>query len=152
MLNCATIMGRLTADPELRVATTGREVCRFTVAVDRPGGDRVADFIRVICFGSTANFVEKHFRKGSMIALQGRIQTGSYTDSKGAKRYTFEVVAVEVSFWGSKAGGNPSTASGSPSLSGTAGQSEAEGISYYGNATAADFAEICIDDEDYVEV
>ena len=138
MLNCATIMGRLTADPELRVATTGREVCRFTVAVDRPGGDRVADFIRVICFGSTANFVEKHFRKGSMIALQGRIQTGSYTDSKGAKRYTFEVVAVEVSFCGEKKG----DAQPAPKV-----QSADEGTGYYSNAVPSDFDEIT-DDED----
>ena len=146
MLNCTTIMGRLTADPELRVATTGREVCRFTVAVDRPGGDRVADFIRVICFGSTANFVEKHFRKGSMIALQGRIQTGSYTDSKGAKRYTFEVVAVEVSFCGERRGDNPSTASGPPSLSGTVtGNVGLKG--YFSTAAPGDFDEIVGDEE-----
>ena len=166
MLNSATIMGRLTADPELRVATTGREVCRFTVAVDRPGGDRVADFIRVICFGSTANFVEKHFRKGSMIALQGRIQTGSYTDSKGAKRYTFEVVAVEVSFCGERRGDNPSTASGPPFppetgtlLSATqtfplTGESPFrtvkadEGVNgYYSTAVPGDFDEIVGDEE-----
>ncbi len=138
MLNSATIMGRLTADPELRVATTGREVCRFTVAVDRPGGDRVADFIRVICFGSTANFVEKHFRKGSMIAVQGRIQTGSYTDDRGAKRYTFEVVAVEVSFCGEKNG----DAQPAPKV-----QSADEGTGYYSNAVPSDFDEIT-DDED----
>lgn len=147
MLNSATIMGRLTADPELRVATSGKEVCRFTVAVDRPGGDRVADFIRVICFGSTANFVEKHFRKGSMIALQGRIQTGSYTDGKGVKRNTFEVVAVEVSFCGERRGDNPSTASGPPSLSGTvtgnAGLNE-----YFSTAAPGDFDEI-VGDEEY---
>ncbi len=147
MLNSATIMGRLTADPELRVATTGREVCRFTVAVDRPGGDRVADFIRVICFGSTANFVEKYFRKGSMIALQGRIQTGNYTDSKGIKRNTFEVVAGEVSFCGERRGDNHSTASGPPSLSGTVtgnvGLNE-----YFSTAVPGDFDEI-VGDEEY---
>lgn len=147
MLNSATIMGRLTADPELRVATSGKEVCRFTVAVDRPTGDRVADFIRVICFGSTANFVEKHFRKGSMIAVQGRIQTGTYTDSKGNKRSSFEVKADEVSFCGERRGDNPSTASGPPSLSGTVKADE--GVNgYYSNAVPGDFDKI-VGDEEY---
>ena len=147
MLNCATIMGRLTAEPELRVATSGREVCRFTVAIDRPTGDRVADFIRVVCFGSTANFVENYFRKGSMIAVQGRIQTGSYTDDRGKKIYTFEVVAGEVSFCGEKRGDNLSTASGPPSLSGTVKADE--GVNgYYSNAVPGDFEEI-VGDEEY---
>ena len=147
MLNSATIMGRLTADPELRVATSGKEVCRFTVAVDRPTGDRVADFIRVICFGSTANFVEKHFRKGSMIAVQGRIQTGSYTDGKGVKRNTFEIVAVEVSFCGERRGDNPFTASSPPSISGTAKADE--GVNgYFSTAVPGDFEEI-VGDEEY---
>ena len=147
MLNSATIMGRLTADPELRVATSGKEVCRFTVAVDRPTGDRVADFIRVICFGSTANFVEKHFRKGSMIAVQGRIQTGTYTDSKGNKRSSFEVKADEVSFCGERRGDNPSTASGPPSLSGTVKADEGVNC-YYSNAVPGDFDKI-VGDEEY---
>lgn len=145
MLNCATIMGRLTAAPELRVATTGREVCRFTVAVDRPGGDRVADFIRVICFESTANFVEKHFGKGSMIALQGKIQTGSYTDSKGVKRYTFEVVAVEVGFCGTSS----VSRSDSSLREGAREQSKDEGVNgYFSTAAPGDFDEI-VGDEDY---
>ena len=138
MLNCATIMGRLTAVPELRVATSGREVCRFTVAVDRPTGDRVADFIRVVCFGSTANFVEKYFRKGSMIAVQGRIQTGSYTDDRGKKIYTFEVVAGEVSFCGEKKG----DVQPAPKV-----QSADEGTGYYSTAAPGDFDEI-VGDED----
>ena len=138
MLNSATIMGRLTAEPELRVATSGKEVCRFTVAVDRPGGDRVADFIKVICFGNTANFVEKYFRKGSMIAVQGKIQTGSYTDDKGVKRYSFEIVAGEVSFCGEKKGdAQPASKV----------QSADEGTGYYSNAVPSDFDEI-EDDED----
>lgn len=140
MLNSATIMGRLTADPELRVATSGKEVCRFRVAVDRPGGDRVADFINVTCFGSTASFVARYFQKGSMIALQGRIQTGSYTDDRGVKRYTFEVVASEVSFCGEKRGDNPSTASVPPSLSGA--EKADEGTGYYSTAAPGDFDEI----------
>lgn len=155
MLNCATLIGRLTAEPELKTTSSGREVCAFQIAVDRsysPDGQRKADFITIVAWEHNAKFVADYFRKGQMIAVVGAIRTRSYEDKKGNKRTAFEVYATEVSFCGSKAGGNPSTASGSPSLSGTAGQSEAEGISYYGNATAADFAEICIDDEDYVEV
>lgn len=147
MLNSATIIGRLTADPELRVATSGKEVCRFRLAVERNGGDRVADFIRVICFGSTANFVEKYFRKGSMIGVQGKLQTGSYTDGKGVKRNTFEVVAGEVSFCGERRGDNPSTASGPPSLSGTVKADE--GVNgYFSTAVPGDFEEI-VGDEEY---
>ncbi len=146
MLNCATIMGRLTADPELRVATSGKEVCRFRVAVDRPTGDKVADFIPVICFGGTANFVEKYFRKGSLIAMQGRIQTGSYTDSKGAKRSTFEVVAGEVSFCeGKKGEGQPSP---SPRDTSPEGRGKEADTGYYSTAEPGDFDEI-VGDEEY---
>lgn len=142
MLNSATIMGRLTADPVLRVAVSGNEICRFTVAVDRPTGDRIADFIPVICFGSSATFVEKHFRKGSMIAVQGRIQTGSYTDKKGIKRSNFEIKADEVSFCGEKrpAGQSPTVPKE---------QSVDEGINgYYSTAAPDDFDEI-VGDEEY---
>ena len=80
-----------------------------------------------------------------MIALQGRIQTGSYTDDRGIKRYTFEVVAGEASFCGEKRGDNPSTASVTPSLSGT--EKADEGTGYYSTAAPGDFDEIT-DDED----
>ncbi len=105
MLNCAVIMGRLTADPELRQTPNGVSVARFTVAVDRSfaraGEERKTDFITVVAWRQTAEFVSKYFQKGSMIAVQGSIQTGSY-EKDGAKRYTFEVVADNVSFCGSK--------------------------------------------------
>lgn len=106
MLNCAVIMGRLTADPELRQTQSGISVTRFTVAVDRSfvkqGEERQADFIDVLCWRQTAEFVSKYFQKGSMIAVQGAIQTGSYEDKNGVKRRTFEIVADNVSFCGSK--------------------------------------------------
>ena len=138
MMNVAVIMGRLTADPELRVAVSGKEICRFTIAVDRPGRDKVADFIKVVCFDSTATFVSRYFHKGSMIALQGRIQTGSYTDDKGIKRYTVEIVPNEVSFCGEKKG----DAQPAPKV-----QNADEGTGYYSNAVPSDFDEIT-DDED----
>lgn len=152
MLNCVTLMGRLTAEPELRSTTSGKEVCAFCIATDRsysPDGKKT-DFINIVTWQQNAKFVADYFREGQMIALVGAIQTRTYEDKKGIKRTVTEVVAREVSFCGSKAGDNSSTASGSPSLSGTA-REEING--YYSNATAADFAEITIpDDEDYVEV
>lgn len=155
MLNCATLIGRLTAEPELKTTSSGREVCAFQIAVERSyslEGQRKADFITIVAWGHDAKFVADYFRKGQMIAVVGAIRTRSYEDKKGNKRTAFEVYATEVSFCGSKAGGNPSTASGPPSLSGTAVHKAAEVIGYYSNATAADFSEIYIDDEDYVEI
>lgn len=142
MLNCVVLIGRLTADPVLTVATSGTEICRFRIAVDRPTGDRIADFIPIICFGSSANFVEKYFRKGSMISVQGKLQTGSYTDKKGVKKYTFEVKADEVGFGGDK---KAEARQPSPDERGK----EDEGINgYYSTAVPSDFDEI-VGDEEY---
>ena len=106
MLNCVTLMGRLVADPELRTTGTGKSVCTFRIAVDRSfakaGEQRQADFITVVAWESTADFVSKYFSKGSMIAIQGSIQTRSYEDSNGNKRTATEVLAREVSFCGGK--------------------------------------------------
>ena len=104
MLNCAVIMGRLTADPELRQTPNGVSVTRFSVAVDRgyvrAGEERKTDFINVVAWRQTAEFVSRYFSKGAMIAVQGSIQTGSY-EKDGIKRSTFEIVADNVSFCGS---------------------------------------------------
>lgn len=115
MLNVAVLMGRLVADPELRHTANDISVTSFTIAVDRSyvksGADREADFIDIVCWRSTADFVVKYFRKGQMIAVQGAIQTRSYTDKDGNKRKAFEIVADKVSFCGSKSdsqGGAPS--------------------------------------------
>lgn len=109
MLNNAVIMGRLVADPEVRSTPQGVSVCRFTVAVDRAyvkqGEERQADFINVLAWRQTAEFVGKYFQKGQMIAIQGSIQTGSY-EKDGIKRRTFEIVAENVSFCGSKSESN----------------------------------------------
>lgn len=107
MVNCAVIMGRLVADPELRTTGGGISVTSFCVAVDRnfvrPGEERKADFINVVAWRQTADFVTRYFRKGSMIAVQGSIQTRSYEDKNGVKRTAVEIVADNVSFCGSKA-------------------------------------------------
>jgi single-strand DNA-binding protein len=110
-------MGRLTADPELRQTQSGVSVTKFTVAVDRryqQGEDKVADFINVTAWRGTAEFVSKYFKKGSMIAVQGSIQTGSY-EKDGVKHYTFEFVADNVSFCGSKGNTKPTTESATQS-------------------------------------
>lgn len=113
MLNCAVIMGRLVADPELRTTPNGISVTSFCVAVDRSfvkaGEERKADFINVVAWRQTADFVTRYFHKGSMIAVQGPIQTRSYEDKNGNKRTAVEIVADNVSFCGSKSvqgGGN----------------------------------------------
>ncbi len=137
MLNCVTLMGRLVADPELRTTTSGKSVANFRIAVDRSytksGEQRQADFITIVCWEGTANFVSKYFSKGSMIAIQGSIQTRNYEDSNGNKRTAFEVVAREVSFCGSKNETSP-------------GQAAAPATPAYTSAPA-DFEEIG-DDED----
>lgn len=143
MLNCVTLMGRLVADPELRTTTTGRSVCTFRIAVDRSfvkaGEQRQADFITIVAWESTANFVSRYFTKGSMIAVQGSIQTRQYEDNNGNKRTAFEVVAREVSFCGSKA----ETGTGNYSAAPTA----AAPAPAYQTAVPSDFEEIT-DDED----
>ena len=105
MLNCAVVMGRLTADPEVRQTPSGVSVCRFTVAVDRSytkqGEEKQTDFIDILAWRGTAEFVGKYFQKGSMIAVKGEIQTGSY-EKDGIKRRTFEIIADNVSFCGGK--------------------------------------------------
>ena len=105
-LNRAIIMGRLTADPELRTTNSGLAVTSFTVAVDRSyakqGEERQTDFINVVAWRQTAAFVTRYFHKGSMIAVQGSIQTRGYEDKNGNKRTAVEIVANSVSFCGEK--------------------------------------------------
>lgn len=106
MVNCAVIMGRLTADPELRQTPSGVSVTKFTVAVERrfsnKDEEKQADFIDVVAWRQTADFVCKYFKKGLMIAVQGSIQTRTYEDKDSNKRKAVEIVADNVSFCGSK--------------------------------------------------
>ena len=106
MLNVAILMGRLVADPEIRHTPNDIAVTSFTIAVDRSyvksGAERQADFIDIVAWRATAEFVCKYFRKGQMIAVQGSIQTRSYSDKDGNKRKAFEIVADNVHFADSK--------------------------------------------------
>ena len=103
-MNNVILMGRLTADPELRTTNNGLNYCRFTVAVDRysKGEDKKTDFINCVAWRQTAEFVERYFSKGRMIAVQGSIQTGSFTNKDGAKVYTTDVLVDKVHFCGDK--------------------------------------------------
>lgn len=108
MLNKSIIMGRLVADPEVRQTPSNVSVCKFTVAVDRDfvpqGQERQADFISVMAWRHTADFVGKYFSKGNLIVVEGRLKTGSYTDKKypDVKHYTTDIEADQVYFGGGK--------------------------------------------------
>ena len=100
-MNNTSLIGRLTADPELKHSQSGKAYVRFHVAVDRPGKqgeEKQTDFITVVAWNKTAEFVAKYFFKGQRIGLTGSIRTGSYTDKDGSKRSTFEVWADSVEF------------------------------------------------------
>ena len=107
MLNSVCLMGRLTADPELKSTQLGVSVCNFRIAVDRTytpkGQEKQTDFINIVTWRGTAEFVSRYFRKGQLVAVQGSIQTGQYTDRDGNKRTTFDVVADNVFFAEKKA-------------------------------------------------
>lgn len=101
MLNVVVLTGRLTADPELKTTNSGISVCSFTIAVDRrykAGEERQADFINIVTWRSSAEFVSKYFKKGQMIAIRGSIQTRKYQDKDGNNRTAFEIVADDVQF------------------------------------------------------
>lgn len=105
MINNVILMGRMVADAEIRTTNTGKSVANFRIAVDRAyskGDDKQADFITIVAWEKTADFISKYFKKGSMIALRGEIQTRNYEDSNGNKRTAVEVLAREVSFCGGK--------------------------------------------------
>lgn len=102
MLNNVVLMGRLTADPELRHTQTGLPVTSFTLAVNRSyakaGTERATDFIDIVAWRGTAEFVSKYFKKGQLVAVEGSIQTRTYQDKDGKNRKAFEVVASNVHF------------------------------------------------------
>ena len=105
MLNNVTLMGRLTAAPELKKTSSGVSVTAFVIAVDRPyksGGEKETDFITAVAWRGTAEFICNYFGKGQMIALTGSIRTRRYEDKDGNKRTAFEVVADSVSFCGKR--------------------------------------------------
>ena len=102
MLNKVILMGRLTKEPELRTTQSGVAVASFTLAVDRGYKKDEVDFINIVAWRGTAEFVSKWFSKGQLVAVSGRLQVRSYEDRDGNKRTATEVVADEVFFAESK--------------------------------------------------
>ena len=106
-MNKTLLIGRTTKDPDIRYTQSEQPItiARFNLAVDRrfkKEGEQSADFISCVAFGKTAEFIEKYVFKGTKIAVEGRIQTGSYTNNDGNKVYTTDVVVEQVEFAGSK--------------------------------------------------
>lgn len=138
MLNHITIMGRLTRDPELRRTGSGVAVASFTVAVDRDfadkqSGEKETDFIECVAWRQTGEFVSKHFTKGRMIVVSGRLQIRKWTDKDGNKRSTAEIVADNCYFGDSKSNDN-------------SGQSEYTGFVKNEHIPVSNFAELPDDD------
>ena len=101
-MNKVILMGRTTADPDIRYTQDGSKVARVTLAVDRRGKDKEADFIRCVAFSGQADLLEKYVPKGRRIAIVGHIRTGSYTNQEGRKISTTDVILDELHFADSK--------------------------------------------------
>lgn len=118
MLNRIVLMGRLTRDPELRHTGNGTAVASFSLAVDRDfksqGGEKETDFIDIVAWRNTAEFVSKYFTKGRMAVVEGRLQLRDWTDKDGGKRRSAEVVAEHVYFGDSKQRSESDTPSAPP--------------------------------------
>ena len=131
MLNRIIIMGRLTRDPELRRTQSGTAVTSFSLAVDRDfksqSGEKETDFIDVVAWRSTAEFVAKYFTKGRMAVVEGRLQIRDWTDKDGGKRRSAEVVADNVYFGDSKSGGAQGGDSFAPPSYGAPAQAPSRG-------------------------
>lgn len=130
-MNKVVLVGRLTADPELRQNQSGTSSCRFTVAVDRNfvdknTGERKADFINCNTFGQKAEFVANHFNKGKLIGIEGSLRTGSYQDKthSDVTHYTTDVFVDNVEFVGGKGDGGNNNASANPSTNAPAPQTD----------------------------
>lgn len=162
MLNKAILMGRLTRDPELRHTQNNTPVASFRLAVDRgrksaDPNQPTADFIDIVAWSQTAEFVSRYFRKGQLVAVCGRIQTRNWTDNNGNNRVAFEVIADEVHFAEPKRdsydsvptdGGRPQGGYGSP-VSGERGMAPAAQQPYSSaGGTGGGFDEITDDDGD----
>ena len=146
MLNVAVLMGRLVHDPELKHTPNGASVTSFTLAVDRSyckqGEERQCDFIDCVAWRNNAEFVCKYFRKGQLAAVQGSIQTRTYTDKDGNKRKAVEIVADNVHFAEPKREGNAA-----PQNSPKAESRQEQPQQNYSEAGGGDFEEIPSDDD-----
>ena len=138
MFNLVVLTGRLTADPELKTTSNGLSVTTFSIAVDRryrSGEERQTDFINIVAWRQSAEFITKYFKKGSLIGIEGSIQTRRYQDKNGNNRTAFEVVANNVQFVEAKRDGAPTMGMPEPPAS-------------FSNASANEFTEVTGDSDD----
>ncbi len=151
MINRVVLMGRLVADPELKTTATGVSVTTFRIAVDRSyvksGEERQADFFDIVAWRYTAEFICKHFRKGSLIAIDGQLQSRTYQANDGSKRYVVEVVADNASFTGERRDANASYGGYSQGGFNQPTPQYAEQTPSYSNGTSQDFMEVQLDDD-----
>ncbi len=153
-LNKVILIGNLTADPELKQTPSGVSVCSFSIGVSRrfkdASGNTATDFINIVAWRQTAEFISKYFRKGRAICIVGSIQVRNYTDQQGNKRYITEVVADEASFVDSRPDGNTS-----PAFAGMGDDTSRNAAPAYGTgapagapvSTAPKFEEVSGDDD-----
>ena len=138
-MNSVALIGRLTRDPEIRYTGDQMAIATFSIAIDRPprrDGTRETDFPRITVFGRQAENCEKYLKKGRMVGVTGRIQTGSYTNKNGDKVYTTDIVADRVEFleWGDREGGQNQGGYGSQGGYGQQGQGGFGGQGSYGQS------------------
>lgn len=138
MLNVVALMGRLVYEPELKTTPSGINVCSFRIACDRNFA-RQADFIDIVAWRQTAEFVCKYFQKGSVIAIEGSLQTTSYQDKNGNNHTKVEVVANNVSFCGSKAAEKPTVREANAAHN---APQKSQNVSEYSQGSADDFSVI----------
>ena len=138
--NKVILIGNMTADPELKQTASGLSVCSFTIAINRrfskgEQGQQTVDFINIVTWRQQAEFVSRYFKKGNPILICGQLQTRTWNDNQGQKRYATEVVADEVSFVASAAqtAGAPGAASYTP---------DAYGAPAFSSTPSAEFEEI----------
>ena len=132
MFNLVVLTGRLTADPELKTTQSGISVTSFSVAVNRPyrtGEEQQTDFINVVAWRKTAEFIAKYFKKGNMIGIEGSIQTRKYTDKNGNNRTAFEVVVNNAQFVESKRDSAASQGGEQPASFSNAGEDDFSDLS-----------------------
>ena len=144
--NKVILIGNMTADPELKQTAGGVSVCSFSIAVNRrfakaDQGQQNVDFINIVTWRQQAEFVSRYFKKGNPILICGQLQTRSWNDNQGQKRYTTEVVAEEVSFVASAAQ-TASQGMSAPSPAGNGYTPDAYGAPAFNSAPSANFEEI----------
>ena len=142
--NKVILVGNMTADPELKQTTAGTSVCSFSIAVNRrftkaDQGQQTVDFINIVAWNQRAEFVSRYFKKGNPILVCGQLQTRTWNDNQGQKRYATEVIADEVTFV------TPANTNGAP-VQGSSYTPEAYATPSFNSASSASFEEIPGDD------